>query len=49
MMDIYGKEEDRAKWAMHYAQVKANIEQPLGILRNTQLGIKYIWTNIIQD
>ncbi|MCZ3944390.1 ERF family protein [Lactobacillus gasseri] len=27
-MDIYGKEEDRAKWAMHYAQVKANIEQP---------------------
>ena len=27
-MEIYGKEEDRAKWAMHYAQVKANIEQP---------------------
>lgn len=27
-MEIYGKEEDRAKWAMHYAQVKANISQP---------------------
>ena len=27
-MEIYGREEDRAKWAMHYAQVKANIEQP---------------------
>ena len=27
-MEIYGREEDRAKWAMHYAQVKANISQP---------------------
>ena len=27
-MEIYGKEEDRAKWALHYAQVKANINQP---------------------
>lgn len=27
-MEIYGREEDRAKWAMHYAQVKANIKQP---------------------
>ena len=27
-MEIYGREEDRAKWAMHYAQVKANIRQP---------------------
>ena len=27
-MEIYGREEDRAKWAMHCAQVKANIKQP---------------------
>lgn len=27
-MEIYGKEENRASWAMHYAQVKANIKQP---------------------
>ena len=27
-MEIYGKEENRATWAMHYAQVKANIKQP---------------------
>lgn len=27
-MEIYGEEKDRASWAMHYAQVKANITQP---------------------
>ncbi|CCI82014.1 ERF family protein [Lactobacillus hominis] len=27
-MEIYGKEEDRASWALHYAQVKANVDQP---------------------
>lgn len=27
-MEIYGKEENRASWAMHYAQIKANIKQP---------------------
>lgn len=27
-MEIYGEEKDRASWALHYAQVKANIDQP---------------------
>ena len=27
-MEIYGEEKNRAAWAMHYAQVKANIKQP---------------------
>lgn len=27
-MEFVGKEEDRIKWAMHFAQVKANIVQP---------------------
>lgn len=27
-MEIYGEEKNRASWAMHYAQVKANIKQP---------------------
>lgn len=48
-MEIYGREEDRAKWAMHYAQVKANIAQPqrshtVTVSGTTKQGKPYTYT-----
>ena len=48
-MEIYGKEENRASWAMHYAQVKANIKQPqknheVEVSGTTKQGKPYSYT-----
>lgn len=48
-MEIYGKEEDRAKWALHYAQVKAHIQQPqrnhtVTVSGTTKQGKPYTYT-----